>query len=73
MGRVCDFAGVTFEPEMSRFRGHEVHNIGGNRMRLARAQDIEEDVKWRTELNSEQLEIFEGVGDRLNRELLGGR
>ncbi|MEM7133558.1 MAG: sulfotransferase [Chloroflexota bacterium] len=69
--RICTFTGIPFEPQMLQFRSAEHHNIGGNPMRMEGADEIREDLKWRTVLANEHLESFEKIAGELNRRLLG--
>jgi hypothetical protein len=43
------------------------HHILGNSMRLASTSQIKMDEKWRTTLGPEQLEIFEKIAGKMNR------
>lgn len=69
--RICTFVGIEFDESMLHFRERRSHNVGGNRMRLGGSDEIVEDVKWRQALTQDQLDEFERIGGRLNRELLG--
>jgi len=69
--RICDYIGVPYEPEMLDFRSHERHILGGNRMRMDRKNEIQEDLKWTSTLNATALNEFERIAGRLNRKLLG--
>jgi len=68
---VCTFAGLDHSKEMLEMNFHEMHNIGGNRARFERFDAIREDTRWREEMSSADKLVFERIGGRLNRELLG--
>jgi len=49
---------LTFEPSMLEFRNHEHHQIGGNRMRFSRSNEIKKDKSWRQKLPLRTRWIF---------------
>lgn len=65
---VFRFIGIHFTPSMLMLKKQEAHNIGGNPMRF-RADEfrIRLDEKWRSQLDSADLNIFEQKGGKLNR------
>jgi hypothetical protein len=67
--RVCDFAGIVFEPAMLGFRARVHHNVNGNDMRFGSASDIKLDESWRTNLSEDEQAFFMARAGWLNREL----
>jgi len=66
--RISEFAGLETPPEGLDLRKSEAHNIGGNPMRFRKDErEIRLDERWRTDLDEEELAIFERVAGRLNR------
>ncbi len=69
-GRVlCDFIGISFEPEMLDLSRSTRHLVGGNTTRFAPGKGIKLDERWRTELQGEELNFFNRVGGELNHRL----
>jgi len=71
LSRICEFLGYPFEKEMLNFTGEASHNIGGNRMRMSGLLDIQEDLKWRELLSTDQLNEFDRIAGKTNNNLLG--
>jgi hypothetical protein len=67
--RICDFAGLEFEPGMLDLKSKLHHNINGNDMRFATASEIRLDTKWRSALDADELAYFEGHAGWLNNKL----
>ena len=67
--KVCSFLKLEYRPEMLNFRDDR-HNLGGNPMRFRSSeQQIRLDERWREEMPSDALEVFNKTGARLNRKL----
>jgi len=71
--RICEFIECEYEVEMLNIFGSIQHNIGGNRMRMTndKQTSIKEDLKWRNLLSEDELSIFNKIGGKTNRYLLG--
>ena len=69
--RICTFLGCSYDSALLQFSGASKHNIGGNRMNLNGLFEIKEDVKWRNIMNKEQINTFEKIAGKTNRDLLG--
>lgn len=67
--RICDFAGITFEPAMLDFANHEHHITEGNDMRMATTSEIRLNTSWKQELKTEDLNCFEKRLGAVNRSL----
>lgn len=70
LAQICAFLNVTMEPlAMLDFRKSR-HNVGGNPMRYKeRSSVIQLDTRWRNELSTKDLKIFERRAGWLNRRL----
>ncbi|MCK6438805.1 MAG: sulfotransferase [Planctomycetes bacterium] len=67
---ICDFIGVGFEPAMLELNKNVAHIVGGNPMRMRRDESaIALDERWRQELTTENLNVFDRIAGKLNRKL----
>ena len=64
--RVCSFVGVDPDRIVLDFRSAE-HHVVGNGMRFDSTSEVRLDERWKTELNDEQLRVFESVAGDMNR------
>lgn len=70
VGRIlCNFAHISFEPEMLDFTRFTRHLVGGNNMRFSSNKKIELDTRWQTELCGDELDFFMHTGGDMNRQL----
>jgi len=71
MEGLCDWIGIPYQKEMLEFSNElVVHSAGGNPARFNISGGIKPaDEKWRTLLDKEMLQKFDGIGGKLNREL----
>ena len=70
IGRIlCDFAGISFEPQMLDLAQSTRHMVSGNNTRFSPEKGIRLDERWRTELHGKDLEYFERVGGNMNYRL----
>jgi hypothetical protein len=68
--RLCEFAGLAFEPAMLDLSLATRHMVNGNDTRFAPAKGFRLDERWRSELTVEDLEYFERYGGgSMNRRL----
>lgn len=67
--RICEFAGIDFEPAMLDMKAKVHHNINGNDMRFATASEIRLDTSWKTKLDAEELDFFQERAGWLNEKL----
>jgi hypothetical protein len=63
---ICDFIGVRFEPQMLNYTSRVLHNIDGNRMRFSTSNEIKLDEKWKKDLDSYSLLVFDKLGKQVN-------
>jgi hypothetical protein len=63
--RICEFAGLQFEPGMIRYWEHQDLSVGGNRMRWQK-KPIRLDERWRRELPFKTRALFAVLGGWLN-------
>lgn len=69
MRKVFSYIGVRDLAQNESFRDSS-HSLGGNPMRLRRSETkIVINEKWKSELSQEELDEFEKIGGKLNREL----
>ena len=66
---ICQFAGLTYEPDMLDFANHEHHITEGNDMRMASTSEIRINMAWKKELKAEDLDCFEKRLGAVNRSL----
>lgn len=64
--RLCDFAGLDFEPNMLELGEAIRHLVNGNDTRFSAHQGIRLDERWRTELVGEELQYFNQRGGEMN-------
>lgn len=67
LGRICDFVGIDFVPDMLDFRATVHHNVNGNDMKFASASELRLDAAWRAQLQGDDLAYFERHAGDLNR------
>jgi len=67
--RLCEFAGIAYEPTMLRFRDRIQHQIGGNPMRFNSDDRIRLDERWRQELRWPARAVFRLVAGAEQRRL----
>ncbi|USN45039.1 MAG: sulfotransferase [Candidatus Woesearchaeota archaeon] len=65
--RVLRPIGITFEPGMMRFADSQQHQLGGNRMRFTKSNDIRMDEAWRRNLTKKDLRLFTLLAGWLNK------
>jgi len=63
---ICDFVGVRFESQMLNYTSRVLHNIDGNRMRFSTSNEIKLDEKWKKDLDSYSLLVFDKFGKQVN-------
>lgn len=66
---LCDFSGISFEPQMLDLSSVTRHLVNGNNTRFSPGKGIRLDERWRTELNGVELDFFERMGGDMNRRL----
>jgi hypothetical protein len=64
---LCNWLGLSYEPEMLRFRQTKHHNLAGNRMRFGSEEKIINAAHWRSELKAEDLDAFNCIAGKLNK------
>lgn len=70
MREVFRFLGLPFDESMLELRKDEAHNIGGNPMRFRSGETgIRIDEQWRQQLSTDDLQSFDRVAGRWNRDL----
>lgn len=67
--RICEFAGIEFEPAMLDMKSKVHHNINGNNMRFSNSSDIRLDTSWESKLDDAERAFFEARAGWLNRKL----
>lgn len=67
--RICEFAGIAFEPSMLDFVHKEHHITSGNNMRLKGTSEIRLDTTWRTALQHLDKAHFEKRAGAMNRRM----
>lgn len=73
MGRkLCEFAGIEYEPSMLALDQGERHMANGNDTRFSPSKGIRLDERWRDGLKGDELAYFERHGGPVNR-MLGYR
>lgn len=66
---LCDFSGISFEPQMLDLSSVTRHLVNGNNTRFSPGKGIRLDERWRTELLGIELDFFERMGSDMNRRL----
>lgn len=70
LARIAAFVGAQSPLHPQPLEKDKYHNIGGNPMRFRRDEvEIRLDEKWKQEMDSEQLALFDRVAGRMNRQL----
>ncbi len=59
ISKVCSFLEVREEGQMLNFKQRRGHTLTGNRMRFDKNQEIKEDLAWRYNLSSQELDLIE--------------
>lgn len=67
--RMCEFAGLAFEPAMLDFANHPHHITEGNDMRSSGSSEIRLSTAWQKELERDDLDFFERHLGAVNRAL----
>lgn len=68
--RLCEFAGLDFDPRMLDLAATTRHIVNGNDTRFAPDKGIRLDERWRSALVGDDLAYFNKYGSRMNK-LLG--
>ncbi len=68
--RICSFIGIKYEESMFDFSKNTNHNIGGNRMRFKKNQEIKLDEDWKCNLTKKERVIFSFIGGFVNKILM---
>jgi hypothetical protein len=69
--KVCSFIKVQYDKDMLNFSKKINHNIGGNRMRFEKNQEIKLDEAWKHDLTNQEKMVFCLIGGIINRLLSG--
>lgn len=67
--KICDWAGIEYESQMSDLSSGVRHLVNGNGTRFKRDKGVKFDERWKTELHSEDLTWFMKRAGELNRKL----
>ena len=67
MTKLFDFIGVQYTSKCMDFKNFDHHIIGNTKMRLGSTNEIYYDEKWKTNLSTDQLKLFERLAGKLNR------
>lgn len=67
--KICDWAGIEYEAQMSDLSSGERHLVNGNATRFNRDKGVRLDERWKTELKKEDLDWFMARGGKLNLKL----
>jgi len=67
--RIFEFLGFPYDPGKMDLKSHEVHTIGGNKIRFSPIKEIKEDLSWKDNLKKNELEIIESITGDLLKEL----
>jgi hypothetical protein len=67
LGGICQFLGLDSKSVSLDFRSRQQHVLG-NEMRLKSTTEIQLDERWRKQLTQDDLEVFEKVAGRMNRQ-----
>ena len=59
--RVCGFLGYPYDPAIENLNSFDQHTIGGNRIRFSTIGVIKEDLSWKEQLTSAELEHIHRV------------
>jgi len=70
MEDLCRFIGIDFRESQTELMKWLRHNIGGSPMKFDKTStEISLDEKWRSEMDSRSLQVFDRIGGKLNRTL----
>ncbi|MCB8920918.1 MAG: sulfotransferase [Ardenticatenaceae bacterium] len=67
MRKISAFLNAPYESIMTKLNISKTHNIPGNPMLFEREQEIQIDERWKSQLTSFELKIFDDIAGNLNR------
>lgn len=67
--KICSWAGIDYEVQMSDLSSGDRHLVNGNTTRFNRDKGVRFDERWKTELKKEDLNWFMARGGKLNAKL----
>jgi len=70
MEDLCHFIGIDFRQSQTALSKWSRHNIGGSPMKFdKRATEISLDERWRNQMDSRSLKVFDEIAGKMNRTL----